>query len=70
MRGKVPPMTLEEKQREHLKATIQWARKLRAELQPIVDAHGDKVHFWPSSSGVTMVAYREVDRVACCGGGR
>lgn len=48
-------MTVCEKQREHLIATIDWAKKLRAELQPVLDGHGDKVHFRPSSSGVTMV---------------
>lgn len=44
-----------ERQRAHLIATIDWAQQLRATLQPILDAHGDRVHFRPSSLGVTMV---------------
>lgn len=42
-------------QRRRLEATISWATKLRTHLQPILDAHGDRVHFRPSSTGVAMV---------------
>jgi hypothetical protein len=44
-----------ERQRAQLIATINWAQQLRAVLQPILDAHWDRVHFRPSSLGVTMV---------------
>jgi hypothetical protein len=43
-------------QRAQLMGAIGWAKKLRAELQPILDAHGDRVHFRPSSGGVAMVS--------------
>jgi hypothetical protein len=42
-------------QRTRLEATTEWARKIRATLQPLLDAHGDRVHFRPSSTGVAMV---------------
>jgi hypothetical protein len=42
-------------QRAHLVAVTGWARKIRAELQPLLDAHGDRVHFRPSSTGVALV---------------
>jgi hypothetical protein len=42
-------------QRARLEATVGWARKIRASLQPLVDAHGERVHFRPSSSGVAMI---------------
>ncbi len=48
-------MEVREQQRERLRKTIDWARRLRAELQPIQHAHGDRVHFRPSSTGVAMV---------------
>jgi hypothetical protein len=41
--------------RQRLRATIDWARKIRMTLQPLLDAHGDRVHFRPSSTGVAMV---------------
>lgn len=44
-----------ERQRAQLIATIDWAQQLRTTLQPILDVHGDRVHFRPSSLGVTMV---------------
>lgn len=40
---------------DRLTRTIEWAKKLRASLQPILDAHGDRVHFRPASTGVAMV---------------
>ncbi len=42
-------------QRRRLQATIEWARKIRSTLQPLLDAHGDRVHFRPSSTAVAMV---------------
>lgn len=42
-------------QRRRLQATIEWAGKIRSTLQPLLDAHGDRVHFRPSSTGVAMV---------------
>lgn len=42
-------------QRAHLVAVTAWARKIRADLQPLLDAHGDRVHFRPSSTGVALV---------------
>ncbi len=43
-------------QRQRLEATIGWARRLRASLQPILDAHGDRIHFRPGKSGISMVS--------------
>lgn len=43
------------KQRESLGKTTRWAGRLRASLQPLLEAHGDRVHFRPSSSGIAMV---------------
>ncbi len=48
-------MDLRDLQRQRLKATIEWARKVRTTLEPLLDAHGDRVHFRPSSTGVAMV---------------
>jgi hypothetical protein len=38
-----------------LSGTIAWAKKLRAALNHIQLAHGERVHFRPSSTGVSMV---------------
>lgn len=48
-------MEVREHQRERLQRTIEWAHRIRAELQPLLDAHGDRVHFRPSSTGIAMV---------------
>ncbi len=48
-------MTDRDKQREQLTATIKSAKKIRASLQHLLDAHGDRVHFRPAAGGVTMV---------------
>lgn len=48
-------MEVSEHQRERLQRTIEWAHRIRAELQPLLDAHGDRVHFRPSSTGIAMV---------------
>jgi hypothetical protein len=44
-----------QQQRERLQRTIEWAHRIRAELRPLLDAHGGRVHFRPSSTGVAMV---------------
>ena len=48
-------MNVKAEQRRRLEATIGWARKIRGSLQPLLDAHGDRVHFRPSSTGIAMV---------------
>jgi hypothetical protein len=45
-----------ERQRAQLLATIGWAQQIQAILQPLLDAHGDRVHFRPFSGGVAMVS--------------
>jgi hypothetical protein len=47
--------TILEQQRAHLLGVITWADKIRTTLGPLLDAHGDRVHFRPTSNGVTMV---------------
>lgn len=42
-------------QRARLAATVEWAKKIRTVLQPVLDANGSRVHFRPSSGGVAMV---------------
>ena len=42
-------------QRRRLEATTTWARKIRASLQALLDTHGERVHFRPSSTGIAMV---------------
>jgi hypothetical protein len=42
-------------QRARLEATVGWARRIRATLQPLLEEHGNRVHFRPSSTGVAMV---------------
>ena len=42
-------------QRRRLRSTIEWAQKLRATLQPLLDAYGGRVHFRPSSTGIAMI---------------
>ncbi len=53
--GHLAVVDIKDEQRRRLQATITWARRIRAELQPVLDAHGDRVHFRPSSTGVAMV---------------
>jgi hypothetical protein len=48
-------VTVRDEQRERLAKVIDWARRLRAELGSLLEQHGDRVHFRPSSTGVTMV---------------
>jgi hypothetical protein len=42
-------------QRRRLDATVAWAHRLRATLGPLLERHGDRVHFRPSSTGVAMI---------------
>ncbi len=42
-------------QKRRLLATIEWASQLRSSLQPLLDLHGERVHFRPGSSGIAMV---------------
>ena len=48
-------MSIRADQDERLRSTIDWARKVRASLGPLQRIHGDRVHFRPASTGVTMV---------------
>ena len=48
-------MDVGEKQKDQLEKTIGQAKKLRAALQPLLDANGHRVHFRPSSTAVAMV---------------
>jgi hypothetical protein len=42
-------------QQRRIRETISWAKRIRAELQNVIDAHRGQVHFRPSSTGVVMV---------------
>jgi hypothetical protein len=44
-----------DRQRAHLVGVIAWAGKLKAKLGPLLVAEGHRVHFRPTSNGVTMV---------------
>jgi hypothetical protein len=48
-------VTIHDDQAARLRATIEWARKLRATLGPLQRDHGDRVHFRPASTSVAMV---------------
>lgn len=48
-------LEVREQQRERLRRITEWAHQIRAELQPLLEAHGERVHFRPSSTGVAMV---------------
>jgi hypothetical protein len=41
--------------RVHLAKVTDQATRIRADLEPLLDAHGDRVHFRPSSTGIAMV---------------
>lgn len=45
-----------QQQRAHLLGVIAWAEKITTRLGPLLDAHGDRAHFRPTSGGVTMVS--------------
>ncbi len=46
---------LRQTQRRRLDATVRWAGSLRTTLGPVLERHGDRVHFRPSSTGVSMI---------------
>lgn len=49
-------MDVKEEQRRRLEATTEWALRLRASpLHSLLERHGDRVHFRPSSKGIAMV---------------
>jgi hypothetical protein len=50
-----PSNAVLEQQRAHLIGVITWAQKIRTTLGSLLDAHGERVHFRPTSNGVTMV---------------
>lgn len=49
-------MDLRERQRQRLNEVTKWAGKIRETLGPILEAHGDRVHFRPGSNGVAMIS--------------
>ena len=48
-------MSYAEKRREHLRLTTEWARRVREDLGGVQQEHLGRVHFRPTSGGVTMV---------------
>lgn len=48
-------MSIRAEQEKRLRGTIDWARKLRAGLGTLQRAQGDRVHFRPASTGISMV---------------
>lgn len=48
-------VSLPEQQRRHLEAVTRWAERIRETLGPVLEAHGDRVHFRPGKNGVTMI---------------
>ena len=48
-------MTRHDTADERLQATIVWAKRLHAVLEPLLEAHGDRVHFRPGAKGIAMV---------------
>lgn len=46
---------MKDEQRRRLRETTVWAEGIRRDLHSLLDAHGDCVHFRPSSTGVAMV---------------
>lgn len=51
-------MTIREEQRDRLRRTVEWARKIGDQLEAIRDRHRGQVHFRPSSTGVSMIGLR------------
>lgn len=49
-------MDLQERQLHHLGEVTKWARRIRETLSPILEAHGDRVHFRPGRNGVAMIS--------------
>jgi hypothetical protein len=48
-------MDVNAEQARRLEQTITWAQKIRRLLSSVIDQHGDRVHFRPSSTGVSMI---------------
>lgn len=48
-------MTSHDAQRDRLRRTIEWARKIEQHLAPIRARHAGRVHFRPASTGISMV---------------
>jgi hypothetical protein len=48
-------MDTHELQRARLLSIIDWARKIRSTLKPVLEAHADRVHFRPGSGGFAML---------------
>lgn len=48
-------MDVKAARRRRLEDTTEWARKLRQHLHPLQQQHGQRVHFRPGSSGISMV---------------
>lgn len=55
LRGDDDLVDIREKQRRHLELVTGWAGRIREQLGPVLEAHGDRVHFRPGSKGVAMV---------------
>lgn len=48
-------MIIEEQQRDALRKTIDWARQLHENLEPLLQQRAGTVHFRPSAGGISMV---------------
>lgn len=48
-------VNLRERQLHQLGEVTKWAKRIRETLGPVLEAHGDRVHFRPGSKGVAMV---------------
>ena len=55
VRGDNVGVGIEDQQRRHIEAVAVWAAKIRDALGATLEAHGESVHFRPSSTGVAMV---------------
>lgn len=51
-------MTLRDQQRDRLRRTIEWARKIEDTLADVRQRHLGDVHFRPASTGISMVGLR------------
>ena len=51
-------MTLRDEQRDRLRRTIDWARKIEDTLAEVRQRHLGDVHFRPASTGISMVGLR------------
>lgn len=51
----MPRMSTHAGQEKRLRVTIDWARKVRESLGQLQRVHGDRVHFRPASTGISMV---------------